>query len=176
LHRRLKRLIKNKTAVSNQIRGLLSKFGLVFPCGTNLVGQPLWDNLCGNAALLIGVQGVLDNAQYSVRLPDKMTDMQEEYRTILTRVKGIEQQLNEFADSSEIGQILLNIPGIGIINASAFLAAIDKSQAFNNPKELVVWLGLTPKQHASGNIIRWTVSTSAGTVICVNSWCTVPEH
>jgi transposase len=97
-------------------------------------------------------------------------------QNILTRVKGIEQQLSEFADSSEIGQILLSIPGRGIINASAFLAAIDKSQAFNNPKELVVWLGLTPKQHAFGNIIRWTVSTSAGTVICVNSWCTVPEH
>jgi hypothetical protein len=78
LHRRLERLIKNKTAVSIKIRGLLSKFGVVFPCGTNLVGQPLWDNLCGNAALLIGVQGVLDNAQYSVRLPDKMTDRQEE--------------------------------------------------------------------------------------------------
>ncbi len=60
----------------------------------------MWDDPCGNAALLIGVQGVLNNAQYSVRLPDKMTDMQEDYKTILTRVKGIEQQLSEFADSS----------------------------------------------------------------------------
>jgi hypothetical protein len=32
-----------------------------------------------------------------------------------------------------------------VINASALLAAIDKGQAFNNPKEFAVWLGLTPK-------------------------------
>jgi transposase len=34
------------------------------------------------------------------------------------------------------------------------LAAIDKGQAFNNPKEFTVWLGLTPKKHASGNISK----------------------
>jgi hypothetical protein len=55
----------------------------------------------------------------------------------------------ESVEGCESGRILLSIPGIGIINASAFLAAIDKGQAFSNPKELAVWLGLTPKQHAS---------------------------
>ena len=137
LHRIRERLIKNKTAVSNQMRGLLSEFGAVFPCG--------------HAALLIGVQGVIDSAQYSVRLQNMMTDVLNEYKAILLRLKGIERQLSEFAGSSESGRILLSIPGIGIINASAFLAAIDKGQAFNNPREFGVWLGLTPKQHASGN-------------------------
>ncbi|MFT6988606.1 MAG: transposase [Paraglaciecola sp.] len=40
---------------------------------------------------------------------------------------------------------MLSIPGIDVINASALLAAIDKGQAFNTPKEFAVWLGLTPK-------------------------------
>jgi transposase len=49
---------------------------------------------------------------------------------------------------------LLSIPGIGVVNASAFLAAIDKGQAFNNPRELALSLGLTPSQHASGNMSK----------------------
>lgn len=42
LYRIRERLIKSKTAVSSQIRGLLSEFGVVFPCGTPLVGHPVW--------------------------------------------------------------------------------------------------------------------------------------
>lgn len=42
------------------------------------------------------------------------------------------------------------------------LAAIDKGQAFNNPKELAVWLGLTPKQHASGNMSKMGGITKRG--------------
>ena len=73
LHRIRERLIKNKTAVSNQIRGLLSEFGVVFPCG--------------HAALLVGLDGVIDNAQYSVRLQNMMMDMLNEYKAILLRLK-----------------------------------------------------------------------------------------
>jgi transposase len=91
-----------------------------------------------------------------------MTDMLNEYKAILTRVKGIEQQFREFVDSSESGQISLSIPDIGIINASAFLAAIDKGQTFNNPREFAVWLGLTPKQHASGNVSKMGGITKRG--------------
>ena len=148
LHRIRERLIKSKTAVSNQMRGLLSEFGAVFPLG--------------HAALIIGVENVIDSPQYSARLKGMMTDMLDEYKAIRLRLKGIEQQLREFVDSSESGKILLSIPGIGIINASAFLAAIDKGQAFNNPKEFAVWLGLTPKQHASGNVSKMGGITKRG--------------
>ncbi|WP_205964682.1 hypothetical protein [Paraglaciecola marina] len=47
-------------------------------------------------------------------------------------LKSIEKQLNEFVEQSESGNILRSIPDIGVINASALLAAIDKGQAFNN--------------------------------------------
>ena len=83
-----------------------------------------------------------------------VTDMLSEYDTTIERLKSIKKQLDEFFDESESGKILLSLPGIGVINASALLAAIDKGQAFNNPKEFAVWLGLTPKQHASGNISK----------------------
>jgi transposase len=148
LHRIRERLIKNKTAMSNQARGLLSEFGVVFPCG--------------HKALLNGLTSVIDNPQYSHRLQDMVIDMLSEYDITLNRLKGIEKQLGEFVDASESGKILRSIPGIGVINASALLAAIDKGQAFNNPKEFAVWLGLTPKQHASGNISKMGGITKRG--------------
>jgi transposase len=54
------------------------------------------------------------------------------------------------------------MPGIGIINASAIIATIDKGQAFNNPREFAVWLGLTPQQYASGNTSRMGSITKRG--------------
>jgi transposase len=148
LHRIRERLIKSKTALSNQSRGLLSEFGVVFPCG--------------HKALLNGLNSVIDNAQYSQRLQDMVKEMLSEYNTTIERLNSIKNQLDEFVDESESGKILLSIPGIGVINASALLAAIDKGQAFNNPKEFAVWLGLTPKQHASGNISKMGGITKRG--------------
>ena len=52
--------------------------------------------------------------------------MLSEYKITLKRLKDIEKQLDEFVDESESGKILRSIPGIVVINASAFLAAIDK--------------------------------------------------
>jgi transposase len=148
LHRIRERLIKSKTALSNQSRGLLSEFGVVFPCG--------------HKALLNGLNSVIDNAQYSQRLQDMVKEMLSEYNTTIDRLNSIKNQLDEFVDESESGKILLSIPGIGVINASALLAAIDKGQAFNNPKEFAVWLGLTPKQHASGNVSKMGGITKRG--------------
>jgi transposase len=122
--------------MSNQARGLLSEFGVVFPCG--------------HKALLNGLTSVIDNPQYSHRLQDRVIDMLSEYDITLNRLKGIEKQLGEFVDASESGKILRSIPSIPN-NASALLAAIDKGQAFNNPK-----------QHASGNISKMGGITKRG--------------
>lgn len=87
LHRIRERLIKNKVSVSNQIRGLLSEFGVIFSSG--------------HKALVTGLECFVDDTKYSTRLRNMMIDMLIEYQAILKRVKGIDQQLHEFVDSSE---------------------------------------------------------------------------
>ena len=104
LHRIRERLSKNKVALSNQSRGLLSEFGVVFPCG--------------HAALLIGLNNVIDNPQYSERLQNMVKDMLSEYKAVIKHLKKIEKQLAEFVDGCESGKILRSIPGIGVINLS----------------------------------------------------------
>lgn len=63
----------------------------------------------------------------------------------------INQLIKQLVERDPNGRILLSIPDVGPIIASAFVASIGAGQAFNSPKELAVWLGLTPKQFASGN-------------------------
>lgn len=137
LHRIRERLVKNKTALSNQVRGLFSEFGIIFGGG--------------HKALRESLTSVMNEPTFSHHLQNMASEFLSEYTFITTRIKDIEQKLKTFIDDNVSGSILLSIPGIGVINSSAILAAIDKGQAFHNPKEFAVWLGLTPRQHASGN-------------------------
>ena len=94
--------------------------------------------------------------------------MLSEYEITLNRLKDIEKQLDEFVDASESGKILRSIPGIGVINASALLAAIDKGQAFNNPKEFAVW-GWRPNNMPQVISVKWAALPSVVTVNYVNN-------
>lgn len=78
-------------------------------------------------------------------------DFWEEYQTVSARLDRINRLIKQRVEQDPNGKILLSIPGVGPIIASAFVASIGAGQAFNGPKELAVWLGLTPKQFASGN-------------------------
>jgi transposase len=71
--------------------------------------------------------------------------------TSLYSLKEIEKTLKLSVKEGELGKILLSIPGIGYLNASAFIASIGSGQAFATAREFAVWLGITPKQFASGN-------------------------
>lgn len=116
----------------------------------------------GHTALLNGLASVIGHSQHSHRLQNMVKDMLSEYKTLVKRLKSIEKQLAEFVDESESSSILRSILGIGVINTSALLAAIDKGRAFNTPKEFAVWLGWTPKQHASGDTDKMGGITKRG--------------
>ena len=81
--------------------------------------------------------------------------MLNEHNTVVKRVKGIETQCRAFVDNSQSGQTLR-----GNYQYLRFLATIDKGQAFNNPGEFAVWLGLTPKQWAKKSGLKWRETNS----------------
>lgn len=78
------------------------------------------------------------------------------------RIEDIEQRLKAFLDEHPCRDIIMSLPGVGLINASAFLASIDKGQAFHSPREFAVWLGLTPQLYASGDTHRMGGITKRG--------------
>ena len=137
LHRLRERLLKTRTAVTNQLRGLLADIGLVFPLGIPAFNESM-QALSLDTTLSVSVQWLVN-------------DVYQEFKTLNLRIKAIEKQLKTDIEANSLGQILLSIPGIGYLNASAFIASIGSGQAFTSARDFAVWLGITPKQFASGN-------------------------
>ncbi|NRD72856.1 IS110 family transposase [Shewanella sp. VB17] len=137
LHRIRERLVKQKTACTNQVRGVFVDFGLSFPQGYSAFERAMWE--------------IMSDEHQRPMIKLMANDFWDEYQTLNQRLDRINSLIKQIVKRDPNGRILLTIPGVGPIIASAFAASIGGGQAFNSPKELAVWLGLTPKQFASGN-------------------------
>lgn len=137
LHRLRERLLSSRNAASNQLRGLLTDFGIIFKLGHKAFDEKMKD-LTTDESLSVTIKWVVK-------------DVYSEYSLLNARLKEIENQLKTAIEANPLGKILLSIPGIGYINASAFVASIGSGQAFSSARDFAVWLGITPKQFASGN-------------------------
>ena len=148
MHRLRARWVKSRTQVTNQARGLLSDFGIIFPEGFKSFRDAM-----------IKVQ---DNETLSASYRQVMLGLYDEFNQISERINTLENHLKRYIKQNNNCRIVKSVPGIGIINASALVASIDQGQAFKNPRELGVWLGLPPKQYASGNTFKSTGITKRG--------------
>ena len=148
LHRLRERLLKNRTSASNQLRGLLTDFGIIFGLGHKAFNDKMKDLLVSD--------------KLSVTIKWVISDVYQEYTSLIERLKKIEKQLKDEITANPLGQILLSIPGIGFLNASAFVASIGSGQAFLSARDFAVWLGITPKQYASGHKSVMTGITKRG--------------
>jgi transposase len=138
LHRVRQSFVKARTAQANQIRGLLSEFGLVVPRGIKFV--------------LDRVPGVLEDAENS--LPGNfralVARLLEHFKHLADQVAETEESIRAWHRSSELSKRLEKIPGIGALTASALAATIGNARNFDNGRQLAAWLGLVPRQHSSG--------------------------
>ncbi len=140
MHRLRERWVKSRTQVSNQARGLLSDFGIIFPQGYK-----------GFREAMLNVQ---DNESLSTSFRQTMLDLYAEFNQISERIHSLEERLKAYIKQNNNCTIVSSVPGIGVVNASALVASIDEGQAFKNPREFGVWLGLPPKQYGSGDTFR----------------------
>lgn len=138
LHTVRQGFVKARTAQANQIRGLLSEFGLIIPQGiwhiTTRVPELIEDasnELPGNFRLL--VQRLLDH-----------------FKELDTQVDELELQIVKWHRQSSASSKLAQVPGIGPITASALVASLGDAKNFDNGRQVAAWLGLVPRQHSSG--------------------------
>ena len=142
--------VANRTATVNQIRGFLSEFWVI--------AAQEWRKLRTSIPLV---------------LEDVENGMSHTYRAIIHQLYQDLIELTEKIDRVEIGmgellandsdyKLVLSIPGVGPILGSMIIAAAGRGQAFQNAREFAVWLGLTPKQIASGDKSILTSITKRG--------------
>lgn len=138
VHRARQGFVKARTAQGNQMRGLLSEFGIVIPQGIHSIAKRMPDiledaenGLPGTMRRLLG------------RLNDHLKELDRQ-------VNELEQQIVQWHKASELSRKLEAIPGIGPITASAIVATVGKAAEFKNGRQLAAWMGLVPRQHSSG--------------------------
>ncbi|XVN40946.1 MAG: IS110 family transposase [Rickettsia endosymbiont of Argas persicus] len=136
IHRVRQRLVKNRTALANEIRGLLHEFGFVIPQGINKIMTKLTE--------------ILDEGDLSQLSYQTFRELQEEFLENDKKIKELEQRLKIIASQYSNHQQLMTIPGIGLITATALIASIGNASCFENGRQLSAWLGLVPRQHSSG--------------------------
>jgi transposase len=138
LHRARQGMVKARTAQANQIRGLLSEFGLIVPQGI--------------AHLYQCVPLLLDEAKDELpgAFRELVQRLLEHLKELDRQVGEMEVQIQAWHRTDALSRKLEKIPGIGPITASALVASIGDARNFKNGRQLAAWLGLVPKQHSTG--------------------------
>jgi transposase len=141
------RLIKDRTALVNQVRGLLAERGIVIAQGITRLRYQL--------------------PTIVEELANELTPLSREVmRELYEQLVGLEERIAHadrlvqrvFAENAKC-QKLAQIEGIGPVIATALVAAVGNATEFANGRHLAAWLGLVPRQCSSGGKERlWGIS------------------
>jgi len=138
VHRARQGFVKMRTALANQIRGLLSEFGIVMAQGLRVVL----------------VQAGAVAADERMALPSPMRTLighlHQQLKQLDAQVAQLEQLIASSVQADSAERRLQQVPGIGPITSSAIVATVGDATLFANGRQLAAWLGLVPRQHSSG--------------------------
>jgi transposase len=166
LHRSRQLLVRQRTMLSNAIRGHMAELGIISAKGRN-----------GAAELLQVIANAEDH-----RIPPAarfcLDVLARQYVTITAEVGAIDKRIHAWHRTCEESRRLEEIPGIGPIVATALVAEIGDWREFRSGRSLAAWIGLVPKQHTTGGkdklgsitkqgnrYLRWLLVTGAMAVI-----------
>jgi transposase len=160
LHRARDRLVGERTALINQLRAFLLERGIVVPKGRRKLEVRLAEVLAAEQAAL------------SPRTRLLIEDMRAQWRELDGRILAFDDEFAAQARADEAARLLMTIPGIGPLNATALAAAVGRAEAFGRGRDLAAWLGLVPKQATTGASRSCSGSASAATATCARCWST----
>ena len=165
LHRSRQLLVRQRTMLSNAIRGHLAELGIISAKGRN-----------GTAELLEVLAARDDRIPVAARL--SLEALARQYANITAEIRVIEKQIHAWHRSCEESRRLEEIPGVGPIVATALVAEVGDWKAFSSGRSLAAWIGLVPRQHSTGGkdrlggiskqgnrYLRWLLITGAMAVI-----------
>lgn len=140
LHRMRSRCIDERTALVNQMRGLLREYGITIAQGIGNLRSRLPE--------------ILEDAsnELSMIMRRNMSELLAELRLKDERVKKYEREIKSLMSNNKAFARIEKIPGIGLLTASAIIAYIgNEASGFDNGRHLSAYFGLVPRQKSSGN-------------------------
>jgi transposase len=138
LHRIRDRLIAERTGTINAIRGHMAEFGMVA--------------VQRDAGLkaLIAIIGDSDDVRLPALARELLALQLEHLRQIEARIAALDGRLVRQAREDDACRRLTEAPGIGPVIATAMVATVGNANLFATGRSFAAWLGLTPRQHATG--------------------------
>jgi len=144
------RLVAQRTALINQVRGFAQEYGVSFPKRRDVLMAQLPEALADASNELSAIAR------------EALAELLLQIRELDVRLKTIMQRLSTLASEDPAYDRLLTIPGIGPTSAPALLASIGHGQQFKSARSLSAWVGLIPKQHSTGGRTQLGAITKSG--------------
>jgi transposase len=127
-----------RTARINAMRGILREHGFAISVGATTA--------------LRRIPALLEDA--TIALPDLVRDtvsaVLQEVRDLEKRIETVDRQLAQMVHDHPVAARLYEIPGVGVITATALVGAVGHIHAFRRGRQFASWLGLTPRESSSG--------------------------
>jgi transposase len=138
LHRLRTQWMQARTARINFLRGALREFGIAIPLGV--------------VRALEGARAVIADPDSAVPalLHASLLEVLGEIDALEQRCRNVERELARLNEQDPVVQRLLQIPGVGPLTATALRASVVDVQRFPSGRHFASWLGLTSREHSSG--------------------------
>ena len=152
VHRVRSLMVGERTSLVNQIRGLLSEFGIVLPQGRCHVRSQL--------------PSILEDAEND--LPEVAREVfANQYERLCeldSKIDEYDRKIEALAKADEDAKRLMALEGIGPITATAIIASVGDITTFKNGRQFAAWRGLVPRQWSTGGRTRHGRITKRGDV------------
>jgi len=142
LHRVRSRLVSQRTATANELRGLLAEYGHVFAKGF--------------AALRQGAVGFIDSGvAEALGLTELVRDLLDEMTELKRRIDRYEGQIKQRVQADVVSRCLqVELGGVGALSASALRVKVADPRDFRNGRNFAAYLGLAPGHQGTGGEVR----------------------
>ena len=138
IHRIRQDAVKRRTALVNQIRGLLGERGIVIGQGIHQVRKRLPE--------------LLEDAENSLTTLSRAA-FGEQYERLLEldkEIKRYDQKMGQLCQANELSKRLAEVPGVGPMTATIVAADLGEGQHYVNARHYSASLGIVPRQSSSG--------------------------
>jgi len=143
IHKVRARLVKERTALSNQTRGLLQEYGIVIPQRIS--------RLMGELPKILEEGANNELTPYGREL---FADLYNQLKAIDAKVEEYDKKIEVLCAGNPTCKLLCKLPGVGPLTATAMVALVGDAKVFKNGRELSAYLGLVPRQCSSGGKTR----------------------
>ena len=136
-----------RTALINQMRGLLQEFGFVIAKGASNFSKRFLE--------------VLEKENLPLDAVEVLAELRGHLLTLEDRLAKYDRMIARMLKDEMVARVM-TIPGVGPVTATAVVATVGDAKVFHNGREMAAYVGLVPRQNSSGGKTRLGRITKLG--------------